>query len=142
MDLKDLVGIHSLTGIKRGRGLYLENFCGYKEETEFVAFRLDGVTYLAIENPDDGYRSYCEDLVVDNSIELTEIPRTDVICVMKPDGYYEKKDILLVLDERTLSCVLEVGTANTDDYYPYCVMSWHPENLYINRKRSEAHNGE
>ena len=33
-----------------------------------------------------------------------------------------------------LSCVLEVGTENTDDYYPYCVMSWHPENLYINRK--------
>ena len=134
MELKDLVGFHSLTGVRRGRGLYHEDWNGAKEESEFVAFQLDGVTYLAVEDPDDGYRSYCEKLVIANSIEVTRIPDTEVFCVMKPDSRYETNDVLLILDARTRACVLEVGTENTDDYYPYCVMAWHPENLYINRR--------
>lgn len=135
MELKDLVGFHKLTGVKRGRGLCHKDWRGIKEEAEFVAFQLDGVTYLAVEDPDDGYRSYCEKLVIDNSIEIARIPDTEVFCVMKPDSQYETNDVLLMLDAKTRSCVLEVGTENTDDYYPYCVMSWHPENLYFNINR-------
>ncbi len=35
-------------------------------------------------------------------------------------------------DAVTNKLVLEIGTDNADDYYPYCVMDWHPENLAIN----------
>lgn len=127
MKLKDFVGFHILNGVRRGR------LCD-GEETNFIAFRLDGVTFLAVEDPDDGYRSYCKELVIDNNIEVTIIPNTEVLCVMMPDSYYVRNDVLLMIDTKTRSCVLEVGTRDTEDYYPYCVMSWHPENLYINRR--------
>jgi hypothetical protein len=35
-------------------------------------------------------------------------------------------------DVVTGKVVLEVGTDNTEDYYPYCVMNWSPENLACN----------
>ena len=39
MELKDLVGTHMLSGIKRGKGFYGHTWCGEKEEVQFVAFR-------------------------------------------------------------------------------------------------------
>lgn len=34
--------------------------------------------------------------------------------------------------------ILEVGTANTDDYYPYYVANWNPENMHINEGKEHG----
>ena len=51
----NLVGRHVLTGVDQG---IIEI---YGEEGNWVSFTLDGVTYTATEDPDDGYRSYLMD---------------------------------------------------------------------------------
>lgn len=41
-------------------------------------------------------------------------------------------DLLKVYDVENGKLILEVGTANTNDYYPYYVANWNPENMHIN----------
>ena len=51
---------------------------------------------------------------------------------MKDDSDWEKNDTIQFIDVVTGKVVLEVGTDITDDYYPYCVLRWSPQNLAIN----------
>jgi hypothetical protein len=51
---------------------------------------------------------------------------------MKDNDTYSVNDTIQFIDVVTGKVVLEVGTDNTDDYYPYCVMNWYPENLACN----------
>jgi hypothetical protein len=58
---------------------------------------------------------------------------------MAPDTYFswgaldEKNDILCFTDVLSNEVILKIGTGNTNDYYPYCVMEYTPENMYCNR---------
>lgn len=45
----------------------------------------------------------------------------------------EVDDILVFVDVKNGKEILKVGTGNTDDYYPYCVLEYTPENLSCNR---------
>ncbi len=131
MELKDLVGLHSLSSVD----ITIEKVKQYGEtyeDAEAIRFVLDGITYKAIENPDDGYRSYCNELEVCNEIVSNTFAPHKVMAKMKEDGSYQKNDTLQLIDVITGKVVLEVGTDNTDDYYPYCVMQWNPENLAAN----------
>lgn len=123
-----LVGRHVLTGVDRG---FTEI---YGEESNWVSFTLDGVTYTAIEDPDDGYRSYLMDnLAISKKECINTFPPVAVVCRMvEKDKYWEECSVLVFEDARTHKQVLAIGTACTDDYYPYCVMEYCPENFYYN----------
>ena len=79
-ELKDLIGKHILSGVETGvlkRKRYWR-----EEECAYVKFTLDGVTYLAIEDPDDGYRSYMEELEISEIPCKVNLPNIEVLCKM------------------------------------------------------------
>lgn len=125
MKLKDLVGLHDLSGVDVATEMYGGNV------VNVVRFVLDGKTYKAIEDPDDGYRSYLSNLKVTDEKVTNNFPPQKVVGTMKGAGWYEH-DIILFIDIVTGKVVLEVGTEDVSDYYPCCVLRWHPENLAIN----------
>lgn len=135
MELKELVGKHFLSGIETGTEERSKRFYG-NETVSYVKFCIDGVNYMAVEDPCDGYRSYCSDLDISETPCKIQIPTTEVLCTMRPndDRWGVNNDVLVLTDCETGLVVLEVGTANTNDYYPYCVMEWTPENLSCNRR--------
>jgi hypothetical protein len=51
---------------------------------------------------------------------------------MMPNDRWEVNDVLLLVDAKTGKSVVEVGTANTDDYYPYCVQRFDPAAMAVN----------
>ena len=136
MKLKDLVGIHLMTGIETGTikingWWYKSNNCNY------VKFRLDNVTYMAVEDPEDGYRSCCNELEIVDEECKTKLPAILVECKMREDsnvtGWREyKNDILEFYDAVNKQMFMAVGTGNIDDYYPYFVFEYTPELLSFN----------
>lgn len=97
-------------------------------------FRLDGVVYVAIEDPSDGYRSSMRDLFIPNDKTVKNVfPAIEVVGKHRTVGSYSgKDDVLELIDAVTGKVVLEVGTDNIDDYYPGFVASFHPENMATN----------
>ena len=134
MELKELVGAHILSGVEVGceeRQIY-----SWAEHRNYVKFTLDGVTYKAVEDPDDGYRSYMEELEVSETSCKTKLPDIEVFCVMSAVGEYEgESDVLCFYDVLSGKKIMAVGTENTNDYYPYCILEYHPENMYCNINR-------
>lgn len=58
-------------------------------------------------------------------------PAVRVLARKKPDGDYVN-DVLEFVDVETGKIILEVGTDNTDDYYPCFVGYFSPENMSSN----------
>lgn len=83
---------------------------------------LDGKTYKAIEDPDDGYRSYLKDIEITEEKISNNFPPQKVIGKMKDDEEWETNNTIQFIDVVTGKVVLEIGTDNADDYYPYCVL--------------------
>lgn len=122
MELKDFVGEHFLTGV---------DFDSY-EDCQAVNFILDGQTYTAIEDPNDGYRSNMREIKESAVLVRNIFTPCRVLGRMKDDSDYEQNDVIEFIDLSTGKIVLEVGTGNTDDYYPYWVATFTPENMAIN----------
>jgi len=60
-------------------------------------------------------------------------PGIEVLCRhIDKSGRIQSDDILEIVDIKTGGIVLEVGTANTDDYYPWFVAKFHPEEMCLN----------
>lgn len=101
------------------------------EDDRTVAyFTLDGVTYMAAENPDDGYRSMMEELEVVTPVwcMVPVHPPLVVEVRARPDDYSCTVQSVYMLDEVTDHVVLEVGTDYTvDECYPSFLWSWTPE---------------
>ncbi|MBZ9632518.1 hypothetical protein LB465_17190 [Salegentibacter sp. LM13S] len=131
MELKDLVGEHELSGVEIST-VKVKQYGDYYEDTEVIMFVIDGKTYKATEDPDDGYRSYLKELEVTEEKVANSFPPQKVVGKMKKNSTYDVNDTIQFIDAVTEKIVLEVGTDNTDDYYPYCVLYWNPENLAIN----------
>lgn len=136
MELKDLVGNHLMTGIETGT---VKRNCWGDEliNCNYVKFRLDGVTYMAVEDPEDGYRSCCEELKIVDEECKTALPTILVECKMREDAYAnswceEKNDILEFYDVTNKQMFMAVGTGNIDDWYPYFVFEYTPELLSCN----------
>lgn len=134
MNLSDLVGEHILSGIEIGT-MEMEIY-GCTAICNFIKFAIDGVTLLAMEDPDDGYRSYMRDLVIVEEPCKIKLPDIRVCCTMCPDGELYKNEVLSFVDVLSGKEILAVGTENTDDYYPYCVLEWTPENMFCNMKEA------
>lgn len=131
MELKDLCGKHIFSGCEltsEKRELW-----GYEEECQVCLFTLDGVTYKAIENPDDGYRSFCEGIETSEDKPRYSFPGVETVCHMMDDGKYEEDDVLVIRDAINGKIILEVGTKNYNDYYPYCHFEYTPENMECNQ---------
>lgn len=132
MELKDFIGEHILTGVYLG-SFEIEE--GYNKGCicNSVDFIIDGNTYTAIEDPDDGYRSSLKEIVCDNSRVVNNIfSPVKVVCAWMPNGKYYEHQVLDFIDVITGKIVLSVGTENVDDYYPAFVSRFHPENMILN----------
>lgn len=136
--LSDLVGEHMLDAVDT----YIEKvnpYGGdYTEDAEVIRFRLDGVLYVAIEDPSDGYRSSMETLVVSDDKPVNVFPPVRVLGKMKDDEAWQTNDVLQLIDLVTGKIVMEVGTDNTDDYYPSFVSAFSPENMATNSAQTSA----
>lgn len=125
MELTDLVGEHMLTGVERT----LEPILNDHDMADALSFCLDGVTYTATEDYNDGYRSSMREIKVSDRQLSNMFAPQRVVGMYDDNGY---NDILKLIDVVTGKVVLEVGTDNSDDYYPCWVASWQPENLATN----------
>jgi hypothetical protein len=137
IELENLKGEHTLSGIEVGEREF-KNFWGHKEECGYIKFTLDGITYIAVEDPDDGYRSYMRDLeIVDEDCEI-KLPDIKVCCKMREDdkGWNETNEVLEFIDLINCETILAIGTGNTSDYYPYCVLDYYPERMSCNADRN------
>ena len=133
--LEDLVGEHILDGVDTYQEK-VPTYFGRFEDANFIKFRLDGIVYVAIENPDDGYRSSMDKIYIATSKKDRIIKNAFTGCrvlgAMKKERGYQH-DVLQLTDMVTGKVVLEVGTYNSDDYYPYFVSTFTPENMAINQ---------
>jgi len=130
INLIDLVGEHILSGVDTSSER-IRSYGGY-EDASCIKFVLDNITYKATEDPDDGYRSHLKQIFICNeSVSNTFVPHK-VIGKMKNSSRYGC-DIIQFFDVSTKEVVLEIGTDNSDDYYPAFVMCWTPENLDFNQ---------
>lgn len=129
MEIKDLVGEHLLSGVDISTEPTKHKLV---ESARVIRFVLDGITYKAIEDPDDGELSFLQELkVTDEKIKNTFEPQK-VIGKMKDNNTYTANDTIQFIDVVTGKIVLEFGTDEVDHFYPYCVMNWSPENLACN----------
>lgn len=102
------------------------------DDCNVVRFRLNGTVYVATEDPDDGYRSHMRELVASQSEMTNVFPPLQVVGIYRNGGSNQTDDVLELIDVITGKVILEVGTRNTDDYYPYFVSSFHPESMAHN----------
>lgn len=132
-DFRDLLGKRMFSGIEYGT---MNHAIGWRGEVfcEYVKFTLDGVHYLAIEDPEDGYRSCCEELQISETAPTYSFEPIEVLCTMMPDESYSYNDVLMLTDTTTAETIMEIGTCNTNDWYPYFHFEYHPENMICNRK--------
>lgn len=132
--LSDLVGLHVLSGCAGGllrADLDAERY----EDAETFTFVLDGVTYQAIQDPSDGYRSSMRDIRIIEAEVGNRFEGVRVFGHMSEEGHGSAHNVLNLRDVSTGKIVLSVGTANTDDYYPYFVAEFTPENMAPNSRR-------
>jgi hypothetical protein len=123
IDLDCLVGAHLLDGVDDG----VE---GYGSASAF-SFRLDGVVYTAVEDEDDGYRSSLDRIIVqpDDTAIKNAFPAVQVVARIS----HGEPRLLEIIDCVTGKTVIEVGTDDSDDYYPSFRSSFWPENMAVNK---------
>ena len=131
VDLESLVGEHKLSGVDPGVTVQVDRW-GRTETVNAVRFRLDGKTYTAAENPDDGYRSSMDELRVGDEPVQNRWRAVRVVGSMRGRGCCEEHDVLELRDVKTGKVVLAVGTGNSNDYYPYFVGEFDPTALAHN----------
>ena len=131
MELKDLVGLHELSGVDTTIEK-LKPTEYYPGDCNVVRFVLDGITYKVIEDPDDGLRSFCEELQICDEVVSNNFSPQKVFGKMKENYEYTKNDVIQFSDAVTGKIVLEIGTDYYDDIYPTCIIKWTPENLSCN----------
>jgi hypothetical protein len=138
MELKDLIGLHKLSGVDMNSESIKDTWGDNYEDCQVIRFVLDKKTYSAIEDPEDGYRSCMREIREDSAkVENTFAPQAVFCNYVNKGDYSENADILEFQDVKTGKTLLRVGTDNTDDYYPQFICEWIPENMSINEKNNK-----
>lgn len=107
------------------------------ETANTMMFVLSGVLYTVSEDPDDGYRSHASDDITVEVLAYTpakSFPPCRVMASFETSG---DREVLVLTDVGTGQPVVEVGTLDANDYYPYFVSRYHPENMSQNSKTLE-----
>lgn len=133
MNLIELVGEHLLDAVDFSNEK-IKDWGDSFQDAQMMRFRLDGIVYSAIEDPDDGYRSMLGGLIVG------EHPMTNVFTPVRVIGRMRLKtpesnedcETLELVDALTEKIVLEVGTDYTSDYYPAFVANFNPAAMILN----------
>ena len=123
VSFESLVGEHFLTGVD-----YETNGIG-----NGIRFVLDGKTYQVLEDEEDGYRSSAQPIEVMDAVVANSFSPVRVLAYTEDDG-----EILGLRDVVTGKEVISVGTGDYQDYYPYFINEFTPENMAINAKKDEA----
>jgi hypothetical protein len=119
VELKNLVGLHQLEGVDFGVNNQLHR------DASVCLFRLDGVTYAAMEDPEDGYRSMLKGIVVTEQPLLNKFPPVPVMATFTDA---DEDSILTFYSLETSRVLFRIGTDYTDSYYPMFIFEFHPEN--------------
>lgn len=130
INLIDLIGPHNLSGVDT-----VNRLGGYDntDNCQVVNFVLDDKTYTAVENPSDGYRSMLDKLYVSTEkVENIFSPVAVLVIYRDTTRYGEKSDMIEFYDTKNGKLIMEIGTGNTDDYYPYFVGSFYPDKMSLN----------
>jgi len=140
MEVAELIGKHVLSGVDITTAKIDRGWPGHKrmEECNRMLFELDGITYVAQENPDDGYRSFMDDIFITDERPSNVFPPCEVVGTMRRYAGYntEAEGLIDFIDIITGKPVLSVGTDWSDSYYPYAVFEFMPENMAINAGRN------
>lgn len=131
VELDSLVGEHVFDGCDMSTE-QVKTYGDYFEDANVIRLRLDGKVYVAIENPEDGYRSSMDRLFVDGDTIKNAFPPVRVLARKKGGDNYSVNDIIELIDMVTGKVVAEFGTDNTADYYPCFVAIFCPENMATN----------
>jgi len=137
--LEDLCGQRMLSG--RGE-MVLESAETSDDNAFVVVLRLDGTLYWFQEDPEDGYRSSLKAIKKLRGWPQ-DVPRSTFVALdpvmvtlrirresAEPELDSTRRDeVLYGLDERTGLVLFEVGTEDTNDYYPRFVHRWSPEGV-------------
>lgn len=127
--LQDLVGGHTLSGVDRDTE-EIKTWGDQFEIAQCIRFVLGGKTYVAVEDPNDGYRSTMREIRLSEKPCLKTFPPVKVVGQMKGGGDYgQTNNTLQLIHAKTKAVILEVGTDNSDDYYPWYVATFNEENL-------------
>jgi len=102
----------------------------YYQDANSVLFILDGVTYQAIEDPDDGYRSSLSEIFI-TDLKCNKFNPHIVNAKYRIEPFY-RHDIIDFYDIITNKIVMSLGTNHEDSWYPCCEMYFDPKNLAIN----------
>ena len=129
-------GIHLLSGVENVIISGQDVWCS--EDINGVALIIDGITYVAYEDPDDGYRSYGSfyrsNVEVKNTFPAQRVEAVNIEWDAVDDyGWESTGEKLILIDCVTHEVILEVGTDTSDHYYPMAIFHWYPENMAINR---------
>lgn len=102
------------------------------------AFKVDGIAFKVLEDPDDGYRShlgaieYGEEsnaIFFQNPIAEVRIETYDELSNHDNSFLEEKREGYRLVDIEDGHVWLEFGTDNTDDYYPYFIFRHMPKEI-------------
>ncbi len=104
----------------------LYQFYGVDANSFRISFGGEKITLEAVEDPDDGYRSYLECIRVskENNLIFNNIPYALIKIVITNDSGYQGFEFRGFDDDHVW---LRVGTNLYDDYYPYFVFEYTPK---------------
>lgn len=118
MELNDLIGEHKLSGVDFDT----------IDDAQVMYFKLDGINYGIVEDPEDGYRSSMKELIVTfKPIKNIFTPIPVYARMLDSEDNY----ILNIYDKINTKLVIEAGTKDISDYYPSFVARFTPENMTI-----------
>lgn len=151
VQLEHFDGLGLLSGVWRTSAKIAGGWDAHRD-SEHLYFMLDGVIYVVREDPDDGYRSHCRDILIDDTHMPVNVwhPPEEVFCSFIEDTkqsadpswweeWYRDGGCQLVemVSTKTKKVVLRFGTDNVEDYYPVFVASFKPEAMGINERNAD-----
>ena len=68
-----------------------------------------------------------------------QFPSITVLCRMIET---HSRTALEFIDLKNGKTILLIGTGDIDDYYPYCIMEYHPEHIHYNEEIREKRENE
>ena len=104
---------------------------GY-DQANTCTFIWNGKAYRAQEDPSDGYRSCLASI---EQLTDSKVDNTFPQCLVRGEGMEGNTEGIKFIDIVTGKVVLELGTDNYDDYYPYYVANFDPTAMAINKDR-------